>query len=87
MYMKYLKLVKSENISVAQNAVSAIDTHGLMARLRVVGGELYITGEEGLADSSCAVIPAGSEISFVGVARLLAKDAAAELSVLYFDKV
>lgn len=85
--MEYLKLVKSETINVAQDTVLNLDTHGLMARLRVTDGELYITGEEGTVDSSCAVIPAGSEISFVGVAKLLAKDAAAQVFVLYFDRV
>ncbi len=87
MYMKYLKLVKSEMISAGTKEASLVDTHGLMARLRVVSGELYIAGEEDVAVTSCAVLSAGQEISFVGAARLLAKGSAAELSVLYFDKV
>lgn len=86
MYMEYLKLMKSEMISAGTEAETAIDTHGLMATLRVVSGELYITGEDVLADSSCAALSAGQEISFVGGARLLAKEAA-EVSVFYFDRI
>ncbi len=87
MSMKYLKLVHTEKLSVGTDTATTVDTHGLMARLCIKSGSVYIGGQEDVASSASPSVDQGQETDFVGKVSLLGKGSAADVAILYFDKI
>ncbi len=87
MNLQYLLPVKSENIVIYEGTQKLIDSKGLMAKLRVVSGTAYVTGEHDTVTSTSYNLNPGETIDFVGKLKAISASGGCTVRVLYFDAV
>lgn len=80
----YLKPLYSETLEVFRGEI--IETHGLMARIKPVDGDIYITGSEEDAGDDSYLLGEGEALDFVGEVSVCASgESEVSVKILYFD--